>query len=58
MAVKRTSSRPKRNAAKATPQQSSAASVFTMATHNVINMVGVTAVSGAVLLTLLAIKHF
>jgi hypothetical protein len=29
-----------------------------MATHNVINMVGVTAVSGAVLLTLLAIKHF
>jgi hypothetical protein len=29
-----------------------------MATHNVVNMVVVTAISGAVLLTLLAIKHF
>ena len=58
MAAKRTSFRPKRKTAKATSQLYSAASVFTMATHNVVNMVAVTAVSGAVLLTLLAIKHF
>ena len=58
MAAKRESSRPKRKTVKATSQLSPSASVFTMATHSVVNMVSVTAVSGAVLLTLLAIKHF
>jgi len=29
-----------------------------MATHNVVNMAAVTAVSGTILLTLLAIKYF
>jgi len=34
------------------------ASTLSMATHNLINMVIVAAVSGAVLLTLIAVKHF
>lgn len=58
MVAKRTPSRSKRKSAKATAQASPAATVFLMATHNVVNMVAVTAVSGSVLLTLLAIKHF
>ena len=33
-------------------------SPLSMATHNLVNMVAVTAVSGAVLLALLAAKHF
>ena len=35
-----------------------AASTISMATQNLINMVAVTTVSGAVLLGLLAVKHF
>ena len=31
---------------------------MSMATHNLVNMFGVTAVSGAVLLVFLAAKHF
>ena len=58
MAAKRTSSKPKRKTGKATSQLDPAASVFMIAIHDVVNMVAVTAVSGAVLLTLLAIKHF
>jgi hypothetical protein len=58
MTAKRTSSKPKRKTAKATAPPSPATSVLAMATHNVVNMVVVTAISGAVLLTLLAIKHF
>ena len=58
MAAKRTPSKPRRKSAKAIAQPSPAASVFAMATSNVVNMVAVTAISGAVLLTLLAIKHF
>ena len=33
-------------------------SALSMAKHNLINMVAITAVSGAVLLALLAAKHF
>jgi hypothetical protein len=58
MAAKRTPSRPKRKSAKATAQPSPTTSVFAMATRSVVNMVAVTAVSGSVLFTLLAIKHF
>jgi hypothetical protein len=58
MAARRTPSRPKRKSAKATAQPFPAASVFAMAIHNVVNMIAVAAVSGAVLLSLLAIKHF
>ena len=58
MATKRIPSKPKRTTAKATAHPSSAASVLTIATHNVVNMVAIVTVSGAVLLTLLAIKHY
>ena len=33
-------------------------STLSMATHSLVNMVAITAVSGAVLLTMLAAKHF
>jgi hypothetical protein len=39
-------------------KSSQAASTISMATQNLINMVAVTAVSGVVLLGLLAAKHF
>ena len=58
MAAKRMPSKPKRKTAKATAQPTPAASVFAMATHNVVNMVAITTVSGVVLLMLLAIKHY
>ena len=58
MAAKRKPFRSKRKTTKVPVQPSPAASVFAMATHNVVNMIAVTAVSGSVLLTLLAIKHF
>jgi len=58
MAAKRMPSKPKRKTAKTAAQPSPAASVFAMATHNVVNMVAIAAVSGAVLLTMLAIKHY
>ncbi len=58
MAEKRTPSKPKRKAAVAIAQPSLAASAFVMATHNMVNMVAVAAISGVVLLTLLAIRHF
>ena len=35
-----------------------ASSTLSMATHSLVNMVAITAVSGAVLLTMLAAKHF
>jgi hypothetical protein len=48
----------KRKTSKTNSQPSQAASMLSMATHNLVNMVAVTTVSGAVLLTLLAIRHF
>jgi hypothetical protein len=47
-----------RKQSKASPPPTSAASMISIATHNLINMVAVSAVSGAVLLTLLVAKHF
>ena len=54
----RTSQKSKRKKAKANRTLTYASSPLSMATHNVVNMVAVTAVSGAVLLALLAAKHF
>jgi hypothetical protein len=48
----------KRKKSKASPQTADAVSTLSMATHNLINMVAVTAVSGTVLLGLLAARHF
>jgi hypothetical protein len=48
----------KRKKSKAVPTPAHAASIVSMATNNLINMVAVTAVSGVVLLGLLAAKHF
>ena len=58
MAAKRKPSKQKVTSAKATAQPSPAASVLAMATHNVVNMVAIATISAAVLLTLLAIKHY
>jgi hypothetical protein len=44
--------------AKTSLRPAHAASLMSMITQNVINMVTVTSVSGAVLLALLAAKHF
>ena len=54
----RTSQRSKRKKAKANRTLAYVFSPLSMATHNLVNMVAVTAVSGAVLLALLAAKHF
>jgi len=48
----------KRKKAKANRALAYVSSPLSMATHNLVNMVAVTAVSGAVLLALLAAKHF
>ncbi len=50
----------KKSGRKSKPGQAAiqAASTVSMATQNLINMAAVTAVSGAVLLGLLAVKHF
>jgi len=54
----RTSQRSKRKKAKANRTLTYVSSPLSMAAHNLVNMVTVTAVSGAVLLALLAAKHF
>ncbi|MBR0868439.1 hypothetical protein ACFLEY_08520 [Bradyrhizobium sp. YCK136] len=58
MPTKTTPQRPKRKKSKANSLPSSAASMLSVATQNLINMVAVSAVSGTVLLGLLAAKHF
>ena len=50
--------RPKRKKAKTNLTLAYVSQTVSMATHNLINMVVVTAVSGAVLLTLLTARHF
>jgi hypothetical protein len=52
----RASQKSKRKMAKS--NRTFVSSTMSMATHNLVNMVGVTAVSGAVLLVLLAARHF
>ena len=54
----RASQKSKRKKAKANRTFAHGSSTLSMAAHNLFNMVAVTAVSGAVLLTLLAAKHF
>jgi hypothetical protein len=54
----RSSQNSKRKKAKANRTFAHGSSTLSMAAHNLFNMVAVTAVSGAVLLTLLAAKHF
>jgi hypothetical protein len=58
MAAKTTAPKPKRNKSKSVVPPAHAASMISMATQNLINMVAVGTVSGAVLLTLLAAMHF
>ena len=48
----------KRRISNASPVPAYAASIVSVAKQNLINMVAVTAVSGAVLLALLAARHF
>jgi len=54
----RASQKSKREKAKASRTVAHVASTVSMATHNLINMVTTTTVSGAVLLALLAAKRF
>ena len=54
----RASQKSKRKKAKANRTFAYASSTLSMATHNLVNMVAFTAVSGAVLLVLLAASHF
>ena len=54
----RTSQRSKRKKAKANRTLTYVSSPLSMAEHNLVNMVTITAVSGVVLLALLAAKHF
>ncbi len=58
MAAKKTPRTAKRKNAKASRPPASGASTISMAVGNLINMVAVFAVSGAVLLTLLTVKYF
>jgi hypothetical protein len=58
MAAKRTPSKAKRKVSRSNAPPSQAASMLAVAANNLVNMVAVTTISGAVLLTLLAIKHF
>ena len=53
----RASQKSKRKNAKANRTLAYASSTLSMATHSLVNMVAMTAVSGAVLLALLAAKH-
>ena len=48
----------KRKKAKANRTPAYVSSTLSMATHNLVNVVAITAVSGMVLLALLAAKHF
>ena len=52
------SQKSRRKKAKASRTLAYVSSTMSMATHNLVNMVAITAVSGAVLLALLAARHF
>jgi hypothetical protein len=54
----RASEKSKRKKAKTNRTLAYVSSTLSMATHNLVNMVAITAVSGAVLLALLAARHF
>ena len=54
----RASQKSKRKKAKANRTLAYVSSTLSMATHNLVNMVAITAVSGAVLLALLAARRF
>jgi hypothetical protein len=54
----RTSQKSKRRKAKTSRMLTHVSSTLSMATHNLVNMVAITAVSGAVLLALLAARRF
>ena len=58
MAAKQTLKKTEHQKSKAGPSPVYAASALSVARQNLINMVAVTAVSGTVLLGLLAAKHF
>jgi hypothetical protein len=58
MAAKKAPKKTKHQKSKASPPPVYAASTLSVATQNLINMVAVAAVSGMVLLGLLATKHF
>jgi hypothetical protein len=58
MSAKTMPPRPKRKRSKPSPRSADATSTLSMAAQNLINMVAVSAVSGTVLLGLLAAKHF
>ena len=54
----RASKKSKHNKAKANRPLAYCSSTLSMATHNLVNLVAITLVSGTVLLALLAAKHF
>jgi hypothetical protein len=54
----RTSQKSRRKKVRANRTLSYVSSTMSMATHNLVNMVAVTAVSGMVVLALLAARHF
>jgi hypothetical protein len=58
MAAKAPSPKAKRKKPRTGPAPACTPSMLSMATQNLINMVGVCTVSGAVLLTLLTARHF
>jgi hypothetical protein len=58
MRAKTARQKPKRKKAKTNLTPAYVSSTLSMAIHNLINMVAVTVVSGAVLITLLAARHF
>jgi hypothetical protein len=58
MAAKTTPQKAQRKKSKPSPPPVYATSTLSVVTQNLFNMVAVTAVSGAVLLGLLAAKHF
>jgi hypothetical protein len=55
---KTTAPKKKRQPSKTSPPPADASSILSTVTQNLINMVAVSAVSGAVLLGLLAARHF
>jgi hypothetical protein len=58
MRAKTARQKPNRKKAKTNLTPAYVSATVSMARHNLINMVAVTAVSGAVLITLLAARHF
>jgi hypothetical protein len=58
MGAKKTNSRPKRSKTKTSGTSANISPTILMATRDLINMVVVGATSGAILLTLLAARHF